>query len=296
MIIINKLDADNVDYPKVLASIQELFGKACIPFNVPLGHGPDFKGVVSALTPPDKTDGALVDVVAAHEALIEAIIEVDDEVTEHYFEGKQPTDEELARLIPESIAQGSLIPVVAVSAKTGVGVNELLEALSTCALAPDRLPRMAKTEAGEEVPLKADSAAPLVAQVFKTRIDPFVHKLSFLRIYSGTLKKDDSVHVSGARKAVKLHQLCSVQANETQPLDEVGAGDIVAVAKVDELHTGYSLGEFVMPPIKFPTPMVGLAVTPKSRGDEGKLSAHCTRSWKKTARSSYTATRRPTSW
>ena len=272
MIIINKLDADNVDYPKVLASIQELFGKACIPFNVPLGHGPDFKGVVSALTPPDKTDGALVDVVAAHEALIEAIIEVDDEVTEHYFEGKQPTDEELARLIPESIAQGQPDPRGRRIGQDRRGRQRAARSAVHLRLAPDRLPRVAKTEAGEEVPLKADPAAPLVAQVFKTRIDPFVHKLSFLRIYSGTLKKDDSVHVSGARKAVKLHQLCSVQANETQPLDEVGAGDIVAVAKVDELHTGYSLGEFVMPPIKFPTPMVGLAVTPKSRGDEGKLS------------------------
>ncbi len=111
-----------------------------------------------------------------------------------------------------------------------------------------------------------------MAQVFKTRIDPFVHKLSFIRIFSGTVKKDDSVHVSGARKAVKLHQLLKVQGSETQPIEQAAAGDIVAVAKVDELHTGLSLGEVTMPPIKFPTPMVGLAVTPKSRGDEGKLS------------------------
>ncbi len=140
------------------------------------------------------------------------------------------------------------------------------------ALPPDKIERKAKNEAGEEAVLTCDPAGPLAAQVFKTRIDPFVHKLSFLRVFSGTIKKDDNVHVSGERKAIKLHQLLAVQANETHAVDEVSAGDIVAVAKVDELHTGLSIGELELPPIKFPTPMVGLAVTPKSRGDEGKLS------------------------
>ncbi|MGD9721749.1 MAG: elongation factor G [Pirellulales bacterium] len=272
IIIINKLDADNVDFPGLLAQVQELFGHSCIPFNVPLGHGADFKGVVSALDPPANAAGALVDVNATHDTLIEAIIEVDEAVTERYFEGQMPSAEELAQLIPESVAKGSLIPILAVSAKSGTGMHELLDALALCALPPDKIEHTGKNESGTEVTIKADAAAPLVAQVFKTRIDPFVHKLNFIRIYSGTVKKDDSVHVSGARKAVKLHQLLSVQANETHAIEQASAGDIVAVAKVDELHTGLSLGEVALPPIKFPTPMVGLAVTPKSRGDEGKLS------------------------
>jgi elongation factor G len=272
LIIINKMDADNVDFPGLLRTIQELFGKTCIPLNVPIGHGAGFKGVASALDPPAKADGALVDLAAAHESLIEAIIEVDDGVTERYFEGTLPTKEELARLIVESIAAGSLIPVVAVSAKSGVGMPELLDALAQCALPPEKIERTGKNEADQEVPIKVDPAAPLVAQIFKTRIDPFVHKLSFMRIFSGTVKKDESVRLSGARKAVKLHQLLNVQANDTQPLEQASAGEIVAVAKVDELHTGLSLGELTLPAIKFPTPMVGLAVTPKSRGDEGKLS------------------------
>lgn len=272
IIVINKLDAENVDFPGLLANVQELFGHACIPYNVPLGHGTGYKGVASALTPPAKADGALVDVVATNEALIEAIIEVDEGVTERYFEGQLPTTEELERLIPEAVAKGSLIPVISVSAKTGAGVPELLDALAMCALSPDRIERTGKNEAGEEVVIKCDPAGPLAAQVFKTRIDPFVHKLSFLRIFSGTVKKDESVHVSGARKNVKLHQLLTVQANETHALENASAGDIVAVAKVDELHTSLSLGPIELPQIKFPTPMVGLAVTPKSRGDEGKLS------------------------
>lgn len=141
-----------------------------------------------------------------------------------------------------------------------------------CALPPDKLVRHGQNEAGKEVPIKVDPAGPLVAQIFKTRIDPFVHKLSFVRIYSGTIKRDDTVHVSGARKAVKLHQLLSVQGAETQPIESASAGQIFAVAKAEELHTGLSLGELTMPHFEFPHPMVGLAVTPKSRGDEGKLS------------------------
>jgi elongation factor G len=271
VIVINKMDADNVDFPALLATVQELFGKQCIPLNVPIGHGAHFKGVASTLTPA-KADGALIDPASLHEPLVEAVIEVDDVLTERYFEGTLPTTEELSGRIADAVAAGSLIPVVCVSAKTGVGLTEMLDALALCALPPDKIQRAGKNEAGQEVPIKCDPSAPFVAQVFKTRIDPFVHKLSFIRVFSGTVKKDDNVHVSGARKAVKLHQLLSVQANDTQPIEQASAGDIVAVAKIDELHTALSLGEVAMPPIRFPTPMVGLAVTPKTRGDEGKLS------------------------
>ncbi len=140
MIVINKMDADNVDFPGLVETVQELFGKACIPLNVPIGHGGGFKGVASALAPPDKTDGALMDVAAVHESLVEAIIEVDDAVTERYFEGQMPTAEELSRLIVEAVAAGTLIPIVATSAKTGAGINELLDALAACALAARHAP------------------------------------------------------------------------------------------------------------------------------------------------------------
>ena len=193
-------------------------------------------------------------------------------MTERYFEGTPPTDEEISRLIVKAVAQGSLVPMVCVSGKTGVGLPELIDAMALCALPPDAVVRTAKNAAGEEVEVKADPAGPLVAQVFKTRIDPFVQKLSFVRVFSGTLKKDSTIPVVGVRKPVKLSTLFTVQAEETTAIDEAGPGDIVAVAKVEDLHTGSSLGELTMPPIPFPTPMVGLAATPKSRGDEGKLS------------------------
>ena len=272
LVVISKMDTENVDFAGLLANIQELFGKACIPMNVPVGQGHDFRGVINTLKLPDKTDGAVVDPKPINNALVEAIIEIDEKVTERYFEGTLPTDEEMSRLIVEAIAAGNLIPVLCVSGKSGIGLPELLDAFALTALPPDKVIRKGKTEAGEEVTVKADPAGPLVAQVFKTRIDPFVHKLSFIRIFSGTIKKDDNVHMCGARKAVKLHQLLEVQAGETHPIEAAGAGEIIAVAKVEELHTGICLGEVVLPEIEFPTPMVGLALSPKSRGDETKLS------------------------
>jgi len=272
MIVINKMDSENIDFPKLLADVQELFGKACVPLNVPVGHGADLKKVLSTLSVPEDTAGALVDPAEISESLVESIIEVDEAVMERYFEGQQPSREELGGLIVQAIAQGSLIPIVCASGKTGVGLPELLDAMALCGLAPGMVPRTVTGADGEKVELKADPAGPLVAQVFKTRIDPFVQKLSFVRVFSGTLKKETTVPMVGSRKAVKIAQLLRVQANETEPVDEAGPGAIVAVVKMEELATGRTLGELAMPPIPFPTPMVGLAVTPKSRSDQTKLS------------------------
>lgn len=272
MILINKMDGDNIDFPALIDSIQELWGNSCVLLNVPLGQGSDFKGVASTLQVPDDTSGALVDPSEIRDPLLESIIEVDEEVMERYFEGTMPSDDELSRLIVRAVSEGSLIPIVCCSAKTGGGLEEFLKAAAMCAPSPAQRTLQA-TQNGESVDVAADPNGPLVARVFKTRIDPFVQKLSFIRIYSGTLKKDETVPASTARKGVKLGQLLQVQASETHNIDEAGPGEIVAVAKIDDLHTGSSLGELTLPTINFPTPMVGLAVSPKSRGDESKLSA-----------------------
>ena len=272
MIAINKMDADNIDFATLLDSIKDVFGSECVLLNVPLGQGADFRGVASTLQVPEDTDGALIDPNEISESLLESIIVADEEVMERYFEGEPPTAEELSRLIVQAIAEGSLIPVVCISGKTQAGLPEFLDALEMCALAPNVIPRTATDADGNEVEVKSDASGPLVAQVFKTRIDPFVQKLNYIRVYSGTLATGSTVAVVGARKPVKLAQLFVVQANETEPVDEAGPGAIVAVAKVEELLTGGTLGELAMPKFPFPTPMVGLAATPKSRGDESKLS------------------------
>jgi elongation factor G len=273
MIVLSKMDGDNIRFEELLGNIREMFGSECVLLNVPLGQGTDFRGVASTLNPPADVAGALMDPKEIHESLIESIIVSDEAVMERYFEGTPPTEEEISRLMVDAIAEGSLIPIVCVSGKTGIGVPELLDALAMCALPPDRVQRTATNAAGEEVQVKADPAGPLVAQVFKTRVDPFVQKLSFIRLYSGTLATGQTIPVVGVRKPLKIAQLFEVQASETTPIDEAGAGSIVAVTKMEDLQTGSSLGEYAMPRIQFPTPMVGLAATPKSRGDEGKLSS-----------------------
>ena len=172
-----------------------MFGKACLLFNVPLGQGHEFRGVAGTLKPPADTAGAIIDPNELSEPLLESIIEVDEAATERYFEGTPPTDEELAWLIPKAVSEGALIPIICVSGKSGAGFPELLDALAICALPPTLVKRTATNAAGESVEIKPDPAGPLVAQVFKTRIDPFVQKLNFIRIYSGTLKKDSTVPV-----------------------------------------------------------------------------------------------------
>jgi elongation factor G len=272
IIVVNKMDEHNVDFNALIERLRDTFGNQCVLFNVPVGHGGDFKGVVGTLKPPGNAGGALLNPNEIHTALIESIIEVDEELMTKYFEGEEPTAEQLASLIVRAVAEGTLIPIVCCSAKTGIGLAELLDALVQCALPPTAMPRKA-TKDGAEIDVKADPAGPLVAQVFKTRIDPFVQKLSFIRIYSGTIKKDETVPTPGSRKGIKLGPLLEVQGSETKPVDVAAAGDIVAIAKMEELHTGTSLGVAELPKIPFPTPMVGLAVTPKSRNDEAKLSA-----------------------
>lgn len=271
MLVLTKLDTDNIDFPGLIDSIKEVFGNSCALLNVPLGISDSLRGVASTLEVPDDTEGAVIDPAEINESLVESIIEVDEAVMEKYFEGELPSSEQLGELMVKSIAAGSLTPILCVSTKKEIGVTELMDALAQAALPPDAVTRTG-TKDGDQVTLKPDPSAPLAAQVFKTRIDPFVQKLSFFRIYSGTLKKDATVESPGARKGIKLGPLLAVQANETAPVDDAGPGDIVAVAKCEELHTGTTIGEVELPPIGFPTPMVGLAVAPKSRGDEAKLS------------------------
>ena len=271
ILVITKLDTENVDFPGLVETIKSVFGNSCALLNVPLGLGDSFRGVASTLEVPAVAEGAVIDPAEIHESLIESIIEVDEAVMERYFEGEMPSAEELSRLMVQAVAAGTLTPVVCVSTKKEVGVQELLDVLVQAALPPDAVVRTAAKD-GDNITLKPDPVAPLAAQVFKTRIDPFVQRLSFIRVFSGTLQKDATIESPGARKGIKLGPLLSVQANETAPVDEAGPGEIVAVAKCEDLHTGTSLGAVQLPPLKFPTPMAGLAVAPKSRGDEAKLS------------------------
>ena len=271
MVVISRMDGDNIDFDALMDSIKSVFGSEAALFNVPKGHGAGFSGVVDVLNPTD-ADGALIDPNELHESLIESIVSVDDAAMERYFEGELPNADEMAKLIAKGVKEESLIPIFCVSAKTGVGMPELLTALASFALPSNAIERVAKDADGADVELSADPNGQIVAQVFKTRIDPFVQKINYIRVFSGTLKSGATVPLVGSRKGFKIAQLFEVQANELTPIDEATPGMIVAVTKTDELGTCATLGEVAMPAFAFPTPMVGLAAFPKSRGDEAKVS------------------------
>ena len=271
LILINKLDEENIDFPKLIADLHELWGERCVLFQVPLGVGQAFQGVVSTLDPPAVSPGAVLDPHALHDALVEMAVEVDEERMNAYLEGKPPTRAQLLQLMVKGVATGNLVPIFCCSGKKEIGLTELVEGLAMAAVSPLDLPRYA-THGEQTIQLEATSDGPLVARVFKTRIDPFVQKLSFIRVFSGRLHKDDPIHVAPVRKAVKLNALLDVQASETQPIEGAGPGELVATAKMEDLHTGSVLGDYALPAIVYPKPMVGLAVAPKNRGDESKLS------------------------
>lgn len=271
IIVLNKMDDEHADLNELVQSLQEVWGPECLLLNVPVGQGAGFSGVVSVIDVPENTQGAVIDPRSLHEPLIETIVQVDNDCLERYFEGQEPTREERHRLIVQAVKEGLLIPVVCCSAKQGIGVLEVLDAVKLCGLSPADLTRSGHNGTGE-IEISPDPDGPLVARVFRTRIDPFVQKLNFIRVFSGTLKRDDSVHASTARKNVKLGPVLQVLGNATEPIELAGPGDIVAVAKMEELHTGTVLGDYQLSDMKFPKPMVSLAIAPKTRGDETKLS------------------------
>lgn len=271
VIVINKMDDENADYGALVSSIQQLWGAKCSPVNVPIGQGHDFRGVIGTLDEAADATGAVLEPKHLHDDLIEAIVQTDEQVLEKFLEGEIPPLATLDRLMVQAIAAGTIVPILACSAKSDVGVKELLDFLAVHAPSPLDVARVA-TKDGVEASLPPNEQGPLVAEVFRTRIDPFVQKLSFVRVYSGHLKRDDLVHASTARKSIKIGQLLEVQGNETKPVESAGPGDLVAIAKMEDLHTGTVLGDYSLPPLEFPRPMVGLAVMPKSRTDETKLS------------------------
>ena len=277
LVIINKMDGDNIDFETLVANIQDVFGQEAVLFNVPVGHGHEFKGVVSTLNPPADAAGALVDPAQIHESLIESIVSVDDAAMEKYFEGELPNEAQMSALIAKGMVEGSLIPMFCVSSKTKVGLNELMDALAAYALPANFLTRTAKDASGTDVELNADPNGPVAAHIFKTRIDPFVQKINYIRVFNGTLKTGMQIAASSSRRGLKIAQLFEIQADALTPVDEAGPGAIVAVTKSEELHTGTSLGDLTFPAFSFPTPMVGLAASPKSRGDEAKVSGALTK-------------------
>ncbi len=281
MLVINKLDGDNIKFPELLQAIQSTFGKACVLFNAPIGLGPKLSGVVSVLNPPASAPaGCPVDLASAKNQLVEAVVEADESLTEKYLMGETIGDEELQAAIPRALAAGTVVPIFCTSAKKDVGIPELLEALVTYSLSPEQgRKRVAYKGEGDkktEVVLEPNPAGEFVGQVFKAISDKFVGNLSFIRVYSGKYTPDQPLVNTRTGKSARTGGLGLMQGKQQKPVAEAIPGDIIAVAKVEDLHLGDTVsnhpGAPHLPPLTFPTPMFGLAVEPKARGDEQKLS------------------------
>ncbi|SFI64259.1 elongation factor G [Planctomicrobium piriforme] len=275
-VVLNKCDAENVHLPELMQDLREQFGAACALMTIPLGTGAQIHGVLETVHLPEELPAdAAMDPRVAHQQLLDAAVEADEDLMIRYLEGEEFTASELDAAIGKAIVKGTLIPVFCTAVKADIGVAELMNALAKYAPSPAQLKRHVLKN-GKDIEFESDPLGPLVAQVIKTRMDPFLSKISYLRVYSGTLKKESSVHLVGTNKSVRIHHLADVQGNQHESVEEAIAGNLVAVTKVDELHTGDVISDgsdaITMPPMAFPRPMIGLAVEPKSQADQAKIS------------------------
>ncbi len=278
LVVINKIDAENVDLPALLALIQNTFGKECLPINLPAGGG---KRVVDCFFNPDG-ESDFSSVGQAHRALVDQVVEVDEDLMSLYLEQGEIAPEELHAPFEKALREGHLVPVCFVSAKTGAGIAELLDVLVKLAPNPaeGNPPLFYKGEgdAATEFRSEPDPKKHVLAHVFKVVMDPFVGKLGIFRVHQGTVTKDTQLFVGDGRKPFKVGHLFMLQGGKSVEVERAVPGDIAAVAKVDEiefdcvLHDSHDEDHIHMRPLEFPTPMQGVAITPRKRGDEQRIS------------------------
>jgi len=280
MIIVNKIDAENVDLPRLLKSIQDVFGRECLPINLPADGG---REIVDCFFNPDG-DSDFSSVKDAHSALVDQVVEVDEELMALYLEqGEELRPEQLHAPFEKALREGHLVPVCFVSAKNGTGVGELLDLFLK--LAPNPVegnappfykgePGDANVEAFHAVP---DPSKHLLAHVFKVLIDPYVGKLGIFRVYQGSVTKDSQLYIGEGKRPFKVGHLYLLQGKDYVETDTLVPGDIGAVAKVDEvefdsvLHDSHDEDHIHLRPLEFPRPMHGLAVEPNRKGDEQRI-------------------------
>lgn len=278
MILINKIDAEPDRLQELLLEISDTFGKECLPLDLPADHA---QRVVDVITHSDGS-ADFSSVAEAHSALLEQTVEVDEAATEKYLSEGDMGIEELHNPFEQALREGHLIPVCFVSARSGAGVPELLEVLAELAPSPldaNPYPFIVEGDAGsEELWAKPDTDAPLLGHVFKLEFDPFVGKIGFVRIHQGRIRKGGNILVGPYGKSVKIGRLLRVNGREHHEIDEASAGDICAIAKIDELeqdivlHESHDQDRVSSPRISYPTPLAGLALKAKRRGDEQKIT------------------------
>ncbi|MDR1376392.1 MAG: elongation factor G [Synergistaceae bacterium] len=288
---ISKMDRENADFAKVLSDIKEQFSGNALPIFLPIGAEASFKGVVDVLkdrsyiytqdgkftegdVPPDMAD----EVSAAKEALVEAAVEMDDGLMERYLEGESVGGGDLTRVVRAAIAKRRILPVLTGSAAANVGVHQLLDFIAEYFPSPlDRGPVKAEDSNGTAVEVASNPSSPFSALCFKVMVDPYVGKLSFIRVYSGTLSSEGN-NIYNVKKSEdeRISTFKFMTGKDGKDVKEIIAGDIVAIPKLQSTKVGHTLATkggaaFLYPHIEFPLPVYSVAVIAKTRADEDKL-------------------------
>jgi elongation factor G len=291
LILINKMDRENANFDNVLTALRNKFGTNVIPVQIPIGAADKFQGVVDILNnkayvfeggkmveKPVPAD--LAGRVQEYRGMIsEAVAENDDELLAKYLDGQELTNEELLNGARKETVNGKLVPVLAASSLKQIGITNLLDVIVDYIPSPvdkGELAGVHPTTNAEEKRKPADTE-PLSALVFKTMADPFVGKLTLFRVLSGVIKSDSQVYNASKGVMERIGQLFILKGKAQEPASEIGAGDIGAVAKLQETFTGQTLCDkdkpIIYPAIDFPKPKLSLAVEPKAKGDEDKIGS-----------------------
>jgi len=277
-VIVNKIDMPEVALEALVDQIREAFGSECLPINLPSDGG---KKVVECLLNTEG-DADFDTVKRCHAAILDQIVEMDENLMEKYLGGEEPDYGALHDPFERAMDEGHVVPILFTDAKNGVGLKELLDAIVLHFPSPieGNMPAFLTGEGADERPfeVKEDTARPLLAHVFKVTTDPFVGKLAIFRVHQGKATGNSQVYIGHNKKPIKLGHVFNLQGKEHKEASEIITGDIGAVAKIEDIHTNdvlhddHALDSVHLRPLRFPTPMYGLAITPKARGDEQKMS------------------------
>jgi elongation factor G len=285
LFVVNKMDREGADFIGTLATLRDSYGVHVIPEHLPIGAGPELQGYVDlveqvayAFDPDGKehqveiTDGVRDNVARFRREMLEALGDFDDTLLEELLEDKEPSKEEIIKDLTEDASHDLVAPVLVAAGLNGTGMNALVAAVERLFPAPDTLPR-ADID-GRDVTVKPDG--PIVLQVCKTTVNQ-QGKLSVARVLTGTLKADSSLIVSSRNNVpVRMSGLYRLQGKKQNTITEAGPGSIVAIARMDAVGTGDTLVspgcDIVMPTVPLSDPMFAVAVKPKEKLDEAKLS------------------------
>jgi len=291
LVVVNRLDRERASLERTLQSLRESCSRSVIPLQLPIGEEKAFTGVIDLIsrkafiyTGGEKGEyreapipAALATAVEhARESLVEMVAESDEKLMEHYFEAGTLTDEELLAGLKSATAAGTLFPVVCTSAALNIGIPQLLDAVITTLPSPAERPFHFVGADGDDTSRPADANAPVSAFVWKTIADPFAGRITMLRVVSGTLKSDSSVHNKTRDVAERIGSLQLLQGKTPTVVPEIKAGDLGTVAKLKDTLTNDTLGGKAdggsYPPIRFQEPVLSYAIEPKSRADEDKIN------------------------